>query len=113
MHKNTKKYRYIQTARRMADYFIDNLPDDGVVPWCAFLLTSLAFWFRYSRSSLHRDFNAPLTPPRPADSSAAMIAANGLLLLAREELSIHNATGAKHYTASAIKVRISHRACIH
>ena len=36
-----------------------------------------------------------------------MIAANVLLLLAREELSVHNATGAKHYTASAIKVRIS------
>ncbi|KAH9915796.1 glycoside hydrolase family 88 protein [Epithele typhae] len=61
MYKHTQKYDYIQTARRMSDYFLDNLPDDGVVPW---------------------DFNAPLDPPRPADSSAAMIAANGLLLLA-------------------------------
>lgn len=33
-----------------------------------------------------RDFNAPLTPPpRPADSSAATIAATGLLLLAQQE----------------------------
>lgn len=33
-----------------------------------------------------RDFNAPLTPaPRPADSSAATIAVNALLLLAQQE----------------------------
>jgi len=33
-----------------------------------------------------RDFNAPLTPaPRPADSSAATIAVNGLLLLSQQE----------------------------
>ena len=54
----------------MAAYFLDNIPTDGVVPW---------------------DFNAPLDPPRPADSSAAMIAANGLLLLARREESLYPA----------------------
>ena len=33
-----------------------------------------------------RDFNAPLTPaPRPADSSAAALVANALLLLAEQE----------------------------
>ena len=53
-----------------------------------------------------RDFNAPLVPPRPADSSAAMIAANGLLLLADQELSILNATGAAYYTAEVVKVRV-------
>lgn len=32
------------------------------------------------------DFSAPLTPaPRPADSSAATIVANGLLLLSQQE----------------------------
>ena len=31
--KHTKHTAYIQTSRRMADYFIDNLPSDGVVPW--------------------------------------------------------------------------------
>ncbi|KAH9915798.1 glycoside hydrolase family 88 protein [Epithele typhae] len=83
MYKRTQKYDYIQTARRMADYFLDNLPDDGVVPW---------------------DFNAPLDPPRPADSSAAMIAANGLLLLAEQETSIFNPVGATRYTNAAIRL---------
>ena len=56
---------------------------------------------------LRRDFNAPLTPPRPADSSAAMIAANGLLLLSQGELALSppNTTGADYYTNAAIEVR--------
>ena len=33
VYKHTKKYDYLQTARRIAKYFITNLPDDGVVPW--------------------------------------------------------------------------------
>ncbi|KAF7359238.1 Glycoside hydrolase family 88 protein [Mycena sanguinolenta] len=61
MYKHSKNVTYLQTATRLADYFLDNLPSDGIVPW---------------------DFNAPLTPPpRPADSSAATIAATGLLLM--------------------------------
>ncbi|EJF62648.1 glycoside hydrolase family 88 protein [Dichomitus squalens LYAD-421 SS1] len=83
MYKHTKKYDYLETARRTAKYFITNIPDDGVVPW---------------------DFNAPLVPPRPADSSAAMIAANGLFLLADQELSVLNVTGAAYYTNVAIKI---------
>lgn len=53
-----------------------------------------------------RDFNAPLVPPRPADSSAAMIAANGLILLSEGELSLQppNTTGANYYTNAAIEV---------
>ena len=35
-----------------------------------------------------------------------MIAANGLLLLADQELSILNVTGAAYYTAEVIKVRV-------
>ena len=34
-----------------------------------------------------------------------MIAANGLLLLADQENTVKNATGAKYYTDAAIKVR--------
>ncbi|KAI0329874.1 d-4,5 unsaturated-glucuronyl hydrolase-like protein [Cubamyces sp. BRFM 1775] len=83
MYKHTRKFDYLQTARKMAKYWITNTPSDGVIPW---------------------DFNAPLVPPRPADSSAAMIAANGLLLLADQELSILNATGAAYYTAEVIKM---------
>ncbi|KAF8267576.1 Six-hairpin glycosidase-like protein [Lactarius quietus] len=71
-------------TRRMAEYFLENIPADGIVPW---------------------DFNAPLIPPRPADSSAAMIAANGLLLLAQQEQSLYpaNQSGAEYFTNAAIK----------
>ncbi|KAA1477060.1 d-4,5 unsaturated-glucuronyl hydrolase-like protein [Dentipellis sp. KUC8613] len=85
VHQRTGEQRYLDTARRMASYFIDNLPSDNIVPW---------------------DFNAPLDPPRPADSSAAMIATNGLFLLALQEnsLSPANNTGALYYTNAAIKI---------
>jgi len=42
--------------------------------------------FMYPINPSNRDFDAPLVPTlRPADSSAAMITASGLLLLAQEE----------------------------
>lgn len=52
---------YLNTAVKLANYFLSSMPADGIVPW---------------------DFNAPV-PDRPADSSAAMIMANGLLLLSQ------------------------------
>ncbi|CAL1703456.1 unnamed protein product [Somion occarium] len=85
MYKNTQIFDFLETARRMAQYFLDNMPSDGIVPW---------------------DFNAPLNPPRPADTSAAMIAANGLILLAQQELTLHppNIVGSTTYLASAIDI---------
>ncbi|KAG6919912.1 hypothetical protein DXG01_013261 [Tephrocybe rancida] len=81
MYRLTQNNDYLLTARRLAKYFLDNIPADGIVPW---------------------DFNAPLTPaPRPADSSAATIAATGLLLLAKVETS---QTNADYYTNSAINI---------
>ena len=73
----------------MADYFLNNIPADRIVPW---------------------DFNAPLIPARPADTSAAMIAVNGLLLLAKQEQSIVPASQseASHYFHAAIEVRLPH-----
>ncbi|KAF7777605.1 CAZyme family GH88 [Agaricus bisporus var. burnettii] len=62
MFKLTGKAEYRDTAVRLADYFLDHIPNDGIVPW---------------------DFNAP--SPKPADSSAATIAANALLLLSQLE----------------------------
>ncbi|KAJ3795891.1 glycoside hydrolase family 88 protein [Lentinula aff. detonsa] len=63
MYNHTKNADFLQTAQRAANYFLEHIPSDGIVPW---------------------DFDAPLSPsPRPADSSAATIAANGLLLLAQ------------------------------
>ncbi|PPQ67671.1 hypothetical protein CVT25_012699 [Psilocybe cyanescens] len=65
MYKFTNDTNYLETSRRLATYFLTNIPSDGIVPW---------------------DFNAPLSPPpRPADSSAATIAVTGLLLLAQQE----------------------------
>jgi hypothetical protein len=51
----------------------------------------------------NRDFNAPLIPaPRPADSSAATIAANGLLLLSQLE---ETPSLKKQWSDAAIAVR--------
>ncbi|OJT11143.1 Unsaturated glucuronyl hydrolase, partial [Trametes pubescens] len=83
MFKHTRQFDYLQTARKMAKYWITNTPSDGIIPW---------------------DFNAPLVPPRPADSSAATIAASALLLLADQELSILNVTGSAYYTNEVIKM---------
>lgn len=87
VYRRTQLVRYLVTARRMAGYFLDNIPADGIVPW---------------------DFNAPLVPPRPADSSAAMIAVNGLLLLARQEQSLYpaNQSGTTYFVTAAIKVSL-------
>jgi hypothetical protein len=87
VYSRTHLVRYLDTARHMAEYFLDHIPADGIIPW---------------------DFNAPLVPPRPADSSAALIAANGLLLLAQQEesLSPANRSGASYYVDAAIKVSL-------
>ncbi|KAF9533511.1 glycoside hydrolase family 88 protein [Crepidotus variabilis] len=62
MYRLTQKPAYLDTARKMANWFIDHLPSDGIVPW---------------------DFNAPV--PTYADTSAAMVTVNGLLMLADVE----------------------------
>ncbi|KAL0567193.1 hypothetical protein V5O48_014805, partial [Marasmius crinis-equi] len=72
MYLRTTIPTYLATSRRLATYFLYNIPKDGIVPW---------------------DFNAPIKDPkvpggvRPADSSAATIAATGLLRLAEVETS--------------------------
>ena len=52
----------LDSARRMADYFLAHLPADLIPPW---------------------DFQAPRRPNEPRDSAAGAIAASGLLELAR------------------------------
>ncbi|TFK46016.1 d-4,5 unsaturated-glucuronyl hydrolase-like protein [Heliocybe sulcata] len=85
MYRNTQQTRYLDTARQMASYYISQVPSDGIVPW---------------------DFNAPLDPPRPADSSAAMIATVGLLMLSQQEASLSpsNTSGAQYWSDAAIKL---------
>ncbi len=63
-YRETRDPRFLGTARRTADYFINHLPSDKVPYW---------------------DFAAPRIPAEPRDSSAAAIAASGLLDLARLE----------------------------
>jgi hypothetical protein len=68
----------------MANYFVSHLPSSLIVPW---------------------DFNAPQNPLM-ADTSAATIGANGLLLLA--ELDKANAS---NWTTSAIRVSMTLWVC--
>lgn len=51
---------FLATAKALADYFLAHLPEDSVPYW---------------------DFTAPITETSPRDTSAAMVAACGLLLL--------------------------------
>ena len=55
--------RFLQTAESCADYYITHTPADGVPPW---------------------DYNAPVENRSVVDSSAAAIAASGLLRLCRQ-----------------------------
>jgi len=78
MFNRTGNAEYLVTARRLATYFLNNLPANENIPW---------------------DFNAPV--PRPADSSAATIVINGLLLLSRQETT----TEAKNqWTNAALQI---------
>jgi unsaturated chondroitin disaccharide hydrolase len=63
-YRETGDARFLDTARRTADYFLAHLPSAQVPYW---------------------DFQAPNIPNEPRDSSAAAIAASGLLELSRLE----------------------------
>ena len=76
-YRETGDRRLLDTARRTADWFTAHLPPDRVPYW---------------------DFDAPGIPDAPRDSSAAAIAASGLLELASLE---PDAARAARYRASA------------
>ncbi|MVO98408.1 glycoside hydrolase family 88 protein [Paenibacillus lutrae] len=76
-YRYTKNEAYLQGSRQVADFFLDNLPDDGVPYW---------------------DFRIPDLERAPKDSSAAAVAAGGLLLLA--ELTDENPAGGSSSNAS-------------
>ncbi|MBD3290835.1 glucuronyl hydrolase [candidate division KSB1 bacterium] len=59
-YRETEDERFLETAQKMADYFIDHLPEDFVPYW---------------------DFNAPNIPDEERDTSAGAIAASALLEL--------------------------------
>lgn len=62
VYRETGDRRFLDTARRAADWYLAHLPADRIPYW---------------------DFNAPGIPVVPRDTSAAAIAASGLLELAR------------------------------
>jgi unsaturated chondroitin disaccharide hydrolase len=81
VYRYTKDPRFLATAQQLADYFVNNLPPDFVPYW---------------------DFSKCCTAPR--DSSAAAIAAAGLL-----ELSTYVATPTDHdrYRNAALNIQSS------
>jgi unsaturated chondroitin disaccharide hydrolase len=62
VYRETSDVRFLATARRAADWYLDHLPADQVPYW---------------------DFDSPGIPDAPRDTSAAAIAASGLLELTR------------------------------
>lgn len=65
LYRYTKDYRFLKGARKMADYYLANLPADLVPYW---------------------DFGAPKIPNEPRDSSAAALAGMGLWELSAVEI---------------------------
>ncbi|WPB82283.1 glycoside hydrolase family 88 protein [Archangium violaceum] len=76
-YRETSDGRFLETARRTADHFLDHLPADKVPYW---------------------DFLAPGVPEEPRDSSAAAIAASALIELSQLETSSRRA--ARYWTAA-------------
>jgi len=73
----TRDPRFLETAEACADFFLENLPPNGIAPW---------------------DFDAPEASRKQVDTSASAIAASGLFQLS--ELSADPLKG-KFYEASA------------
>jgi len=76
-HRETDDASFLDAARRVADYFIDNLPEDHVPYW---------------------DFDAPGIPDTERDSTAGSIAASALLELSAR---VTEASDAQRYYAAA------------
>lgn len=76
MYRETRDSRYLEQARKIADYFINhkNTPKDRIPYW---------------------DFEAPEIPNEERDASAAAIAASGML-----ELSQYVKDGKKYYQSA-------------
>jgi unsaturated chondroitin disaccharide hydrolase len=81
--RETGDTRFLETARKTADYFISHLPSDHVPYW---------------------DFQAPGIPNEPRDSSAAAIAASALLELSRLE---QDSGRGSRYQATARDILVS------
>lgn len=65
-YRFTRDAQFLRTAEKVADYFVERLPEDGVPYW---------------------DFNAPEIPHEERDASAAAIAASALFELSTFEVT--------------------------
>lgn len=86
-HRYTQRADYLTTAQRIADNFLAALPSDLIPPW---------------------DFRVPDAATAPRDSSAAAIAASGLIELARQ---IHHPDAARYETAAVNLLQALHQRC--
>lgn len=104
VYQNTKEERYLDTSRRMATYFVDNTPSNGIVPWSVHGM--LYTYVSCKLIVIFRDFNAPDNSDRPADSSAAMITAMAFIVLSQIEqsLSPSNTSGSDFWLENAFQV---------
>ena len=66
-YKATRNKKFLETAKRLGNYFVSNSPEDFIPYW---------------------DFNAPKKPDAIRDSSAASIASLGLLEIYKHSLEI-------------------------
>ncbi len=79
-YEYTRDPRFLQTSEECADYYISHTPSDGVAPW---------------------DYNAPPENRSLVDTSAAAIAAAGLLHLCRQ---IPDSVKGHFYWSTAIHI---------
>lgn len=79
-YRETRDPRFLAVARRTSDWFLGHLPGDAIPRW---------------------DFSAPATATTPRDTSAAAVAATGLLELARIDPDSAHRT---KYTAGALRL---------
>lgn len=79
-YRETKRQEFLETSMKLADKFLERLPEDGIPYW---------------------DFDDPRIPNAPKDASAAAIAACGMLELAnlvtKEELKNKYYNAAKRF----------------
>lgn len=81
----TRDGSFLDTAKDCADYFISHLPESHIPPW---------------------DFDASLHDDeiQPTDTSAAMIASYGLLLIYKALIGMSNFSEAQKYLAGALRI---------
>jgi hypothetical protein len=84
-HGWTRDVSFLETAQSCADLFISRLPPTNIPPW---------------------DFDAALDSPeeQPPDSSAAMVASYGMLLIYKAYLGFGDAVRGQKYLSAALKI---------